>query len=70
MEFFAARSNYSAEMKALIEQVQCLPFGAFVGFLFTHQDFDLSRYEATDGGGASGGDNLSLLDRFAIKANR
>jgi len=40
MEFISADSNH-AQVRALVEQVQGLPFSAFVGFFFAYEDLDL-----------------------------
>jgi hypothetical protein len=42
MEFVAAHWTFSAEVKALVEQCQRLPFGALVRLFLTDEDLDLT----------------------------
>jgi hypothetical protein len=49
MQFIPAHPNYPTQMKALVEQTQCLPLSALIGFFFTYKDLNLACYQATDG---------------------
>jgi len=48
MEFISADSNHAAQVKALVEQLQCLPFSPFIGFFFAYEDLDLMSQETAD----------------------
>jgi hypothetical protein len=41
MEFVSADSNYTAQVKALIEQGHCLLLGPFLGFFLTYEYLNL-----------------------------
>jgi hypothetical protein len=49
MEFISADSNYTAQVKALVEQGKCLLLRPFVGLLLAYQYFNLMSQEAADG---------------------
>jgi len=42
MQFISAGSSYAAQVKTLVEKHHCLPLSAFVGFLFTYKDLNLT----------------------------
>ena len=69
MEFIARGANYTAQVKALIQQGGCLAFGAFVSFFFADQELNLASQETANGGGAPSGDNLGLLNGLAVEAD-
>lgn len=67
MPFVPARSNYSADVKALVEKRHRLPFGTFVGFFVPNQEFDLLGKQPADRSLTSGGENLDLLEYLPTK---
>jgi hypothetical protein len=62
MEFVPAHSNYTAQMKAVVEKRQCLPFGTFVCFIVTYKEFDFLGQEPADRSLAPGGENLRFFE--------
>src|SRR5271156_2743 len=70
MQFFPAHAMRSAQMKSVLHQIQCLPLRAFVGFLFSHQYFNLSRKESADGSASASRHNFGLAHRPPPQTNR
>jgi hypothetical protein len=56
MQLIPTGSNYAAQVKALVQQRQCLPLGELVGFLVADEDFYLARKQTADGGRTLGGE--------------
>jgi hypothetical protein len=42
MEFVSADSNYTAQVKSLVEQGHGLPLGPFVGFFLAYEHLNLT----------------------------
>jgi hypothetical protein len=70
MEFIAACSDYTTQVKATVEQGHCLLLGPFVGFFLTYENLNLPGQEATDGRGTPRGYDPGFLDCFPVEADR
>jgi hypothetical protein len=57
-------------VKALFEKLDGLPFSVFVGFVFTHQDFNLLGKQSTDGSIPAGGENLRFAKSWPAETYR
>jgi hypothetical protein len=62
MQFVPVRSNYSTQMKAVIEKRQGLAFGPFVCFIVTYKEFDFLGQEPADRSLTPGGENLRFFE--------
>jgi hypothetical protein len=62
MQFVPVRSNYTTQMKAVIEKRQRLPFGTFVCFIVIYKEFDFLGQEPADRSLTPGGENLRFFE--------
>jgi len=69
MELVTADWTFAAEVEALVEQGQRLPFRALVRVFLADEDLDLTSQQTTDRGGAPSRDDLGLLNGFAVEAD-
>jgi len=70
MEFVSTNGDRATQVEAFVEQSERQPLSALVGFLFSHEQFNLLCDQATDRGGTTGCENLRFLNRSSIDADR
>jgi hypothetical protein len=64
MQFVPVRSNYTPQMKGLIEKHQRLAFGTFVCFILTYKELDFLGQETADRSLTPSGENLGFFEHF------
>src|SRR5271163_4362414 len=69
MPFVSGSSNYTPQMKALIQQCGRLTPGTLVGFILPDQDFDLLREQTANRGTSARGQNFGLANDLLRQAN-
>ena len=69
MQFVPADSNYTAQVKTLVEQRHRLPLSALVSLFFTYEELNLMSQQAADGGRTAGSDDLGLLNGLPVETD-
>src|SRR5260370_34638327 len=70
MQFVPSCLNYAAQVKALVEKRESLPFSAFVRFFVAHEMIDLLSKEGADGGLAACGQDSRFFEHLPAEAYR
>ncbi len=69
MQFLSAHTDFPAQVKSLVEQLERLRLRPFVGFLFTDKDFQLTRQQSANRRRTPRRNDLCLVNRSTVETD-